>query len=532
MDEVNKARQKADVATKDPAPGKQKQPDFLDFSAPIYPGDTNGAKRASQNNLPAESGTTGPKSDTTGAQDKGDGKTTIDTPTAPGSPAKPTELTTGTEADPKATAKAVTEGTEGTDKSQPESKTPAQKETEGSSQGKPATAADKGEGANNPKESPSRVDRGAESPAKTPGNETPVGGTASENASKQQGISNGKDKGPEVEGKTPANTPVEDTNKAQKGGEAAGGGSATGEVSQKTGAGHAQRKGGAVGGTNSGAGDKSEQSGEANLAQAINPDSNNPADDLKAPSTPGRVSYDLSGNKTTKWGNGAVQVENEAKKTRGLKIPDGLGGYREQHWGPNAADNSKMNRTIEKIGGSDAFRNEVGKAYGEIPHGVRKMLDNNNFSLVTADKYTDAEVHEKDRRPEGYDKGDTGANKPAGFNFRWNVATIAEHPDSDRQGTVNGVVKHEVGHAFDLALKGYSDRDEFSAAYKRDLAKIGPEDRKTLDYYIQPKDGNGQIETFAELFCKQVGGQNDPIELEKYFPESAALVKKKIKEAQ
>jgi len=270
---------------------------------------------------------------------------------------------------------------------------------------------------------------------------------------------------------------------------------------------------------------------DAGAKQATAPNPN----DLKPPSTPGHESYDLNGNKTTKWDNGAVLSENEKKGTRDLRIPDKQGGYQEQHWGPNQADNYRMTHHADNINASNEFSHDVTKAYNEIPHGIRKAIDQKDFQIVTAKKVSDSEpgLKKNGTQPTGYAKGEDIDDAPSFYNQRSKLATIAEKPNSLPLGDTKGLVKHESGHGFDDSFKGaYSNSDEFKAAYNRDLAKLSPADRKELDYYIQPKDGNGRAETFAESFCQALGCKNDPDQMAKYFPESYALVQKKMREAE
>jgi len=256
-----------------------------------------------------------------------------------------------------------------------------------------------------------------------------------------------------------------------------------------------------------------------------------PNKELEPPSTPGHTTTYASGRTKTTWDNGAVQVEDANKKTRTLTVPDGHGGYHEERWGPAQGERHKYERPIDKVSGSEEFRKEVGESYKSIPHGIRKVLDHNDFQITTVDRTTDADPDMKGTQPAGYKKGQDGNNLPGETKFTTNSAIIAENPTGGRLNDLDGVVKHEAGHGFDVALNDYAKSDEFRAAYKRDLAKLSPQDKQNLDYYVEPRNENGARETFAEIFCQELGSNNDPTKMADYFPESAALVRKKMEGA-
>ncbi|HEY9775159.1 MAG TPA: hypothetical protein V6C81_15445 [Planktothrix sp.] len=244
----------------------------------------------------------------------------------------------------------------------------------------------------------------------------------------------------------------------------------------------------------------------------------------------GTTTYDANGNKRTTWANGAVRVENK-DGTGYAQNPDGHGGYHVNHWGPKAADNYEQDRKIENTGGADAgFQKRVGEAYAHLPPGVRKVLDKNGTQIVTAGKIS--EVHpEWKGTPRGYPPGSTFDNCDGVYDGTKII--IPEHADAVQQDP-EGVLRHEAGHAFDKALGNYSHSKEFEDAYQRDLAKLTPEQRKQLDYYLQNGEA-GPEELFAELFCSAVGGRPDknhfPLDMAKLFPETYGLVQKKIQNA-
>jgi hypothetical protein len=533
MNEVNQARQKSDAAGKDNTSAKQKQPDYLDFSAPIYPGQTSVAKDGAQGKSSAEANT--PRSEESAGS--GD-KQNVGNNGAKAPPDKATEATDGKNSESKDKSAAGTESGDKATSNKNDSSTPTKTEAQTPNPDKEKQP-EGGAHENSQKDSPTRTENSTDKPVSEKKTDAPAGTTDSNKAATQTDTATPKNNEANApnQDKSPAANPVEDTNKAQKGGEASGGGgTGSGDTTESTGnVQPAKNNGSGTGAANPKADEADKTNGGTKKQEIHNSPAGSPVEkstDLKPPSTPGHVTWDLSGNKTTKWDNGARQVENEEKGTKVLRVPTEGGGYLEQHWGRSEKENYFVDHRVTNLGTSKQFNREVNEGYNAVPGGVRKALDSDGFSIVTTNKVGDAYPGSKNERQAGYPEGTSQDNVPGSYDSKYNVAIIAENPDSDRLGDVKGVVQHEAGHAFDRALKDYSQSDEFKAAYNRDLAKIPDDQKEKLQYYIQDKDGNGNSEAFAEIFCHQLGCNNDPAELEKYFPETSALVKKKIKEAQ
>lgn len=70
-----------------------------------------------------------------------------------------------------------------------------------------------------------------------------------------------------------------------------------------------------------------------------------------------------------------------------------------------------------------------------------------------------------------------------------------------------GALRHELGHALDRALEGWSDQNAFQRAYNLDIAAI--DDVTLIDEYAYYLTRKGRSELFAELFAVLQGGGAD-----------------------
>jgi hypothetical protein len=251
----------------------------------------------------------------------------------------------------------------------------------------------------------------------------------------------------------------------------------------------------------------------------------------------GRTIDDGHGNRITRWSNGSEQVEYKDGKGY-LRIPNGNGGYHEEHWGPSQTDTASFDRKIENDGTDDQFAKRVGAAYARIPDGVRALLDRSGYDVATCRQYLDLHPDLKGQTPRGYPAGSSEAAAQGVFEAEDKRIVVPERPEAVAAADPVGIVRHEVGHAFDDALGNYSQSKEFRDAYNRDLDKMNLEhlnglSEEQLEYYLQDH-GAGAQETFGELFCTAVGGRPDkanyPLKVEEFFPESYKLVQRKIRE--
>jgi hypothetical protein len=99
---------------------------------------------------------------------------------------------------------------------------------------------------------------------------------------------------------------------------------------------------------------------------------------------------------------------------------------------------------------------------------------------------------------------------------------------------VDGVLRHEFGHAFDMTANPYyrfqSSTSEFQRAYLRDVAELTSQDRREMAYYLQSQ-GAGRQEAFAEAFAAVLGGGSDVTKSERFcsaFPSVIQYLRREI----
>jgi hypothetical protein len=111
----------------------------------------------------------------------------------------------------------------------------------------------------------------------------------------------------------------------------------------------------------------------------------------------------------------------------------------------------------------------------------------------------------------------------------------------ERPSNAQGVVRHEIGHGVDSALKPYTNNGtvmsmtpEFQDAWKTDIANLSPADLNKLEYFIQnsnPIPERGPDEAFAELFAVLNGGSTNTVGksyIMRMFPRTTAVVAKSV----
>jgi hypothetical protein len=99
---------------------------------------------------------------------------------------------------------------------------------------------------------------------------------------------------------------------------------------------------------------------------------------------------------------------------------------------------------------------------------------------------------------------------------------------------VGGVLRHELGHAFDMAI-GNQDRfrsasAEFLLAYHADVKQLPSEAGREMAYYLQPSEA-GRQEAFAEAFGIALGGGSDVTKESAFrqtFPHVLAFVQREL----
>lgn len=149
-------------------------------------------------------------------------------------------------------------------------------------------------------------------------------------------------------------------------------------------------------------------------------------------------------------------------------------------------------------------------AFDGLPSSIKQLLVAGNVQIVVTptmiDKFPAGAYQERMGYNGGTDKSCDGL-------CTGRTVVIAEHKVNERSDEVGpaispGIMRetflHETGHAVDNCINGYAQSAEFKAAYSADVAKMSDEDKSRLSYFLQ-KNGQGQVETFAELTSYLLG---------------------------
>jgi hypothetical protein len=191
--------------------------------------------------------------------------------------------------------------------------------------------------------------------------------------------------------------------------------------------------------------------------------------------------------------------------------------------------------SMENVGASAAFAQQMRAQMDTLPAGVRKLLADNGMTVMVTDEMVDGAPDLKDEHPRGWPKGTTFANEDGAFRPDKRLIMVAEtFEELDgkivRSDRAEGVIRHETGHAVDAALNNYSQDKDFKTAYDKDVAAMPADVKKKLDYLLQP-DGAGEQETFAEVFAALNGGSANASQtalILQTFPSVATLLKQKL----
>jgi Anthrax toxin lethal factor, N- and C-terminal domain len=191
---------------------------------------------------------------------------------------------------------------------------------------------------------------------------------------------------------------------------------------------------------------------------------------------------------------------------------------------------------------SERFQRETQAATKSIPKHVWTTLGDAGWRVQLAEFVVDAAPTLRGVRPRGWPRHLTWDNSDAIHLPHAKLLIVAERRrnragnivDSSR---VAGVLRHEIGHAFDMAAgrndRRLSESPQFVLAYRNDAARIGSQHRKSLTYYLQDSR-TGIQETFAEAFAVVLGGGSSEIAPEKFeshFPQVTAFARYVIVDA-
>jgi hypothetical protein len=187
---------------------------------------------------------------------------------------------------------------------------------------------------------------------------------------------------------------------------------------------------------------------------------------------------------------------------------------------------------------SASYISEIKQLLAALPVSVLRALCENHAKISLYPSVVEDDFRMQNTRPRGWDEGTSWANSPAFC--RGTEVVVSQYVTSRTTGETEdasdavGVIRHEVGHAFDHCLD-ISDSEEFKHTYRLEAARVPAELHKKFDYYLQSGDG-GPSETFAELFNAKFGGYTDrargdiATQVKAHFPNCNKIMETKLRE--
>lgn len=166
---------------------------------------------------------------------------------------------------------------------------------------------------------------------------------------------------------------------------------------------------------------------------------------------------------------------------------------------------------------SDDFVRRARSACNSIPSPVWHSLAESGWKVWLTPFITDAVPGLRGMQPRGWPAGATWDHTDAAHLPNQKLLLFAENRrtitgEAVAAERVAGVLRHEFGHAFDVATRGseecHSASTAFRLAYDRDQNAASEALRQQLAYYFQSGSA-GRQEAFAEAFALVLGGGAD-----------------------
>ena len=183
---------------------------------------------------------------------------------------------------------------------------------------------------------------------------------------------------------------------------------------------------------------------------------------------------------------------------------------------------------------SHQFQRSMDAAAETVPSAVWNRLAEAGWQVKLAEFVVDVDPTLAGVRPRGWPANSTWENADAVHLPQRKLLVFAEKR-RNRRGTIElsrrmpGVLRHEIGHAWDMA-PGFgqmlSSSSAFVQAYHRDVRQLDSRQRGKFQYYLQA-GAAGRQELFAEVFALQCGGGSDErygSEIIGAFPSVARIV--------
>ena len=206
---------------------------------------------------------------------------------------------------------------------------------------------------------------------------------------------------------------------------------------------------------------------------------------------------------------------NQSPRIRGFLLPlVWLGATSVISFGEELAQENPVRFAIA-TSVSKSFHRETENATRTIPTEVWKTIERSGWQVQLAEFVVDAAPSLRGVRPRGWPSHLTWENSDAIHLPTSKLLVLAEKRRNSSgkvvpSSRVGGVLRHELGHAFDMALGGryrfFSSRADFVNAYQLDVRSLSEEERETFKYYLQGSRAGWQ-EAFAEAFAVSLGGR-------------------------
>jgi len=203
---------------------------------------------------------------------------------------------------------------------------------------------------------------------------------------------------------------------------------------------------------------------------------------------------------------------------------------------------SKVRITTTKTT-SKEFNKIINDTIDSYPEKIKKALNDSRVSYTNGSKITEVYPRLAGKHPRGWSEGATWDSSGGMFNINTKTITISETKysaklkkfDKPSKTMLKYTINHETGHGFNHSVKvSYSDSEFFKAAYKKDIAKLTPNDitKNDLKYFLQ-EGSAGRDETFADLFSELMGQGQQALtvgnKLKQFFPESTKYIEDLLK---
>ncbi|MFZ4857917.1 MAG: phage minor head protein [Desulfuromonadaceae bacterium] len=180
---------------------------------------------------------------------------------------------------------------------------------------------------------------------------------------------------------------------------------------------------------------------------------------------------------------------------------------------------------------SKTFMQAIDDTLSVIPESIQDTIEKYGYTVNVGPTLVDIHPRLAGKHPRGWDVGTTWENVEGVHNRKLKQISIGEQFVSKKTGLlidntrVEATLRHELGHAADMAFGTVSDSTSFIQAYHADVAALPTVASAQIDYLLQSGKA-GREETFAEIFAEIHGGGNSSYNLAGLFPQTTAIIKK------